>query len=141
MGYLSESFWWLSWNVCMLDPDTSEFLSCLSVCYLAQFLTENKLIQVYLQFWMRYLSEISWRHSQNVFTMNLNKYEFFVCLSVCQLAQFLTEIMSIQGQLQFWNRYLSEYFQTHSLDSPRIFQNDSKIFYTSVSLFLGLLPY
>ena len=33
-------FWWHSWDVGTLVPYTSEFLACLSVCYLADLLTE-----------------------------------------------------------------------------------------------------
>ena len=39
-----------------------------------------------------------------------NDSEFLVCLSICQLAYFLTEIRQIQGYLKFWMRYLSEIF-------------------------------
>ena len=40
MGYLSEIFWRHSWDVCTQVPDKSEFLACLSVCFLAYFLTK-----------------------------------------------------------------------------------------------------
>ena len=42
--------------------------------------------------------------------MNLNNSEFLVCLSVCLLAYFLTEIMSIWRLIQFWMRDHSEFF-------------------------------
>ena len=37
----------------------------------------------YLLFWMKYLSEIFWRHSWYVCTVILNAYKFLVCLLVC----------------------------------------------------------
>ena len=92
MRYLSEICWWLSWNVCTLDPHNSEFVVCLSVYWLAYFLTKIMSIQGYLQFWIRYISEFFWRHSWDVGTLFPNNFEFLVCLSVCQLAYFLTEI-------------------------------------------------
>ena len=110
MRYLSEIFWRHSWDVCTLVPNNSEFLVCLSVCQLAYFLTEIIQIQGYLQFWKRYLSEIFWRHSYDESTLVPNNYESLVCLSVFQLAYFLTEIRQIQGYLQFYMRYLSEFF-------------------------------
>ena len=101
MRQLSENFWRLSWNVCILDPNNLELFVCLSVCQLAYFLTEIRLIQGYLQFWMRYLSELLQRHSQNISGLLTNYSEFLVCLSVYQLADFLTEIRLIQGYLKF----------------------------------------
>ena len=49
---------------------------------MAYFLTEITQILGYLQFWIRYLSEIFWRHSWDVGTLVQNNSEFFVCLSV-----------------------------------------------------------
>ena len=60
---------------------------------------------------MRYLSGIFGGLSWNVFTMNLNNSEFLVCLSVCLLAYFLTEIISIWVYLQFWMIYHSDFFK------------------------------
>ena len=108
MSYLSECFWRLSWDICILDPNNFEFFVCLSVCQLAYFLTEITQILGYLQFWIRYLSEIFWRHSWDVVAPFPNNSEFFVCLSVCQLAYFLTEIRLILEYLWFWMRYLAE---------------------------------
>ena len=107
MRYLSEIFWRHSWDVCTLVPNNSEIHVCLSVCQLAYFLTEIIQIQGYLQFWKRYLSEIFWRPSQDESTLVPNNSEFLVCLSVCQLAYFLTEIGQIQGYLQFQMRHNS----------------------------------
>ena len=120
MRYLSEIFWRLSWNVCTLHPNNFEFLVCLSVFQLAYYLTEIRLLQVYLQF-LRYLSELFWRLSWNVFTMKSNNSEFLVFLSVCQLVYFLTEIMSIQEYLQFWMIYISKFVWTHSWDTSALF--------------------
>ena len=116
MIYLSEIFWRNSWDIPARVPNIFKFLVCLSVCQLAYFLTEIRQIQGYLQFWMRYLSEIFWRHSWDVGTLFPNYSEFRVCLSVCQLAYSLTEIRQIQGYLQFWMRYLSESFWRHFWD-------------------------
>ena len=80
---------------------------------------------------MRYLSEIFGGLSWYDFTMNLNNSEFFVCLSVCLLAYFLTEMMSIWGFLQFWMIYISAIFWA------KIFSFSCM----SVSLFVSLLPY
>ena len=114
MRFLSEISWRFSWNDCSLDPNNSEFLVCLSVCQLAYFLTEIRPIQGYLWSRMSYLIEFFLRHSQDVFTQFPNNSEFFVCLSVCQLAYFLTEIRQIQGYLLFLMRYISEIFWRHS---------------------------
>merc|ERR1711954_485153 len=113
---LSENFWRHYWDVGTLVPNNSDFFVCLSVCYLAYFLTEIIQILGYLQFWTRYLSEIFLRHSWDVFTLVPNNFNFFVCLSVCYLAYFLTENIQILGYLQFWRRYLSEIFWRYSLD-------------------------
>ena len=48
--------------------------------------------QWYLQFWMRYLPQIFWRHPGDVCTLVPNNFRFLVCLSVCSLPKFLTEI-------------------------------------------------
>ena len=148
-----------SQGVSGLFTDHFEFLVCLSVCQLAYILTKIRPIQVYLLYWMRYLSEIFggfpgiflyqiqiiwnfsyvcpsvswitsiliqanieiyqildeisfkcffWTHSFDACTLLSNHYEFIVCPSVCQLAYFLTESISIQIYLQFSIRYLSE---------------------------------
>merc|ERR1711954_162533 len=94
----------------MQIQNSSDFFVCLSVCYLAYFLTEIIQILGYLQIWIRYLSEIFWRHSWDVGTLVPNNSEFFVCLSVCYLAHFLTEITQILRYIQIWIRYLSEFF-------------------------------
>ena len=93
MRYLSEICWRLSWDICILDPNISDFLVCLSAWQLAYFLTEQMLIQGYLHFWMRYLSEICWKHSWNVCKLVLNASHFLVFQSVCYLTHFLSEIM------------------------------------------------
>ena len=110
MRYLSEIFWRGSQDVSTLVPNNSEFLVCLSVCQLAYFLTEIRKIQGYLQFCVIYLSETFWRHSQDIPTLVTNIFNFFVFMSVCQLAQCLTEIRKIQGYLKFCMIYLSEFF-------------------------------
>ena len=124
--YLSENFWRHYWDVGTLVPNNSDFFVCLSVCYLAYFLTEIIQILGNLRFWLRYLSEICWRHSWDVGTLVSNNSEFFVCLSVCYLAHFLTEITQILGYLQFLIRYLSENFWRHSWDVNTLVPNNSK---------------
>ena len=59
---------------------------------------------------MRYLTKFFWRHSLGVGTLVPNVSEFLVCLSVCQLADYLTEITQILGYLQFRLKYLFENF-------------------------------
>ena len=76
-----------------------------------------------LQFWMRYLSEIFWRLSWNVFTISS---EFFICRLVCQLAYFLTDIRLIWGYLQFWLRYLYEIFWRCFQDVSTLITNNSE---------------
>ena len=124
MIYLTEIFWRHSWDVFTLVPNNSEFHVCLSVCLVAYFLTVIIQIQEYLQFWKRYLSETFWRHSWDVFTLVPNYSEFHVCLSVCQLAYFLTEIIQILGYLQFWKRYPLEIFWRHFQDESTLVPNN-----------------
>ena len=85
---------------------------CLSVYQLAYSLTEIRKFEGYLHFWMIYISEIFWRHSLDVVTPFPNNSEILVYLSVCYLANFLTETRQIQEYLQFWMSYLSEFFDT-----------------------------
>ena len=97
----------------MFSQFIQTILNFLYVCQsvsLAYFLTEIRLIKGYLQFWMRYLSEILQTRFQDISGLFLNYSEFLVCLSVYQLAYFLTEIMSIKRYLQFWMRYLPDFF-------------------------------
>ena len=59
----------------------------------------NSLLKLYkyrdVQFWKISLSEIFWRHSWDVGTLIPNNSEILLCLSVCYLAYFLTEITQI----------------------------------------------
>ena len=126
MRYISEIFWRHSQAVCTLVPNNSEFLVCLSVCQLPHFLTEIRQILGYLLFLMRYLSERFWRHFQDVCTLFPNNSEILVCLSVCSLAYFLTEIRQIQGYLLFLMIYLSEIFWRHFWDIFTLFPNNFK---------------
>ena len=75
---------------------------------------------------MRYIPAISWGHSRDFDTQFQNNSDFFVCLSVCYLAHFLTEITQILGYLQFLIRYLSENFRRHSWDVNTLVPNNSK---------------
>ena len=128
MRYLSEVFWRHYWDVFTLSPNLYKLFVFLSVCQLAHFLTEIRQMQGYLLFWMSYLSENFWRHSQDVFTQFQNDYKFFVCLSACQLAHFLTEIRQKQVYLLFWMKYLPENFWRHSQDVFTLFPNNCKLF-------------
>ena len=123
MRYLSEIFQRHSQDISGLFTNNFEFLVCLSVCQFSYFLTEIRIIWGYLKFWMRYLSEIFQRLSWDVFAMIPNNSEFLVCLSVCQLAYFLTKIRLIQGYLQFCMRYLSEIFWRHFQGISGLFPN------------------
>ena len=76
-----------------MNLNHSEFLVSLSVCWLAYFLTEIMSIEGYLQFWMRYLSGIFWRH---VVTMVPNNSDF---LYVCQSGSWHTSLL-ISGKLR-----------------------------------------
>ena len=87
---------------------------------------------------MRYLSEIFWRHSWDVCKLVPNNSGIHVCLSVCQLAYFLTETIQIWGYLQFWKRFLSEIFQRHSQDESTLVLNNSEFL---VCLSFCQLPY
>ena len=81
----------------------------------------------YLWFWMRYLSEIFWRHSWDVPTLVPHDFDFLVCLSVCSLSHFLTEIrLSLDISSSRW-----PIFFKFSGDIPGIF----------LHLFIASLPY
>ena len=142
MRYLSEFFWRNLWYIDRPIPNNSEFLVCLSVCQLAYFLSEIRHLQRYLLFWMKYLSEIFWGHSWDVGSLVPNNTEIVVCLSVCQLAYFLTEIRQIKGYLQFWMKYLSEIFWRHFWYVGRPIPNNSEILATFCHFchFCHLLP-
>ena len=86
---------------------------------------------------MRYLSGFFWGLSWYVFTINLNHFEFLVYLSVCLLAYFLTEIMSIWGYLQFWMRYHSEFFWRHSWDISVCQPVSQSLIYLPIGHFWG----
>ena len=128
MRYLSEISWRHSQDFDTLFPNNFEFSLCLSVCQLAYFLTEIRSIQGYLKLWMRFLSEIFWRFSQDISGLFPNYLNNFVSLSVCQLAYFLTEIRLIYGYLQFQMRCLSEIFIRHSKNISGLFPNYSEFF-------------
>ena len=121
MRYLSETLQRHSSDISTLFSNKFIFLVSLSVCQLAHFRPEIRPIQGYLLFWMIYLSETFWRHSWDVCTPFPNKFNFFVCLSVCQLSCFHTEIRQIQGYLLFWMIYLSESFCRNSWDVNTLF--------------------
>ena len=64
--------------------------------------------QWYLMFWVSYLSQIFQRYTLDVCTLVSNSFRFLVCLSVCSLPHFLTEIRlsvisPVLDELSFWN--------------------------------------
>ena len=64
----------------------------------------------------------------------------FLCLSMCYLAHFFTEITQILGYLRFWIRYISEIFGRHSWDVGTLFSNSSEFLVClSVCLFAYFL--
>ena len=79
----------------------------LSVCLLS---FQIRPLQVYLLSWMRDFSEIFLRHFWDIFPLFSNDYKLLVCLSVLQLAYFLTDIRLIQVYLLVWKSYLFEFF-------------------------------
>ena len=99
MRYLSEIFWTLSWNVCILNPNNSEFLIWLSFCQLAYFLNEIMSIQGYLQLWIKYISEF-FGYIPRIFLdyFQIILYFLYICQSVCQSLYFFQLVIS-GGQL------------------------------------------
>ena len=63
-----------------------------------------------------------------------NDSEFFVCLSVYQLAYSLTEIRQIYGYLKFWMRYLYDFFWDISGMLVHYFQIYLNFLYVSQSV-------
>ena len=110
---------------------------CQSVSWLTLLLKLNK----YQAIRRKYLSEYFWRYSQNIGTLVPINYKFLVCLSVCQLAYFITEIRQIQGYIQFCMRYLSENFLRHFWDVCTLVPNNLNFLYVcrSVSWLSSLL--
>ena len=62
----------------------------------------------YIQFWMRYLFQIFWKHSLDVCTLVLNNFRFLVCLSVCSLRHFLTKIMLSSSRWAIFFKFSAE---------------------------------
>ena len=150
--YVCQSFSWLTsflklglywdisssgWDIFLIFMDT--FLGCWHICYkwfwiscmsvsLAVCLIpyQNQ-IKGYIQFWMRYLFGIFWRHSwdvgtlvpsiydfflrysQDVGTLATNDSEFHVCLSVCLFAYFFTKIRQRDISSSEWDISLDFY--------------------------------
>ena len=123
MIYLSEIFWRQSQDVCTLFQNNQKFHACLSVHQLAYLHDEIRPIQGYLLSWMRYLSEIVWKHSWDLFTLFQNKCKLLLCLSVCQSAYFLTYIRQMQAYLLFCLIYLPEICLTHFWNVCTLFPN------------------
>ena len=72
---------------------------------------------------MRFLSEISWRHSWEFDTQFPNNSDFFMSVSFL-VGYFLTEIRQIQGYIHFEMRYIFKKFQRHSRDVCTLIQNN-----------------
>ena len=81
----------------------------------------------YIQFWKSYLSQIFWRHSRELCTLNLNNFRFLVCLSVWLLPHFFTE-----NRLSVIFPVLDELFFSNFLETFQGFQITSM----SVSIFI-----
>ena len=92
MRYLSEIFWTLSWSVCILHPNNSEFLIWPSFCQLAYFLTEIMSIQGYLQLWIKYISEF-FGYIPRIFLDYFQIIPNF--LYVCQSSSWLTSLLKL----------------------------------------------
>ena len=72
------SFWIFcshSFDVCTIDPINSQFLICLSVCYLDDFFTELGYVHLYMKYFL------------NFFQINPNF--LYVCQSLSQLTSLL----------------------------------------------------
>ena len=82
MSYLSQIFWKYSFQ--NFSMSVSLFIDSLPYWYYVN--------NGYFQFWMSWLSQIFWRHSLDVCTLVSNNFRFLVCLSVCSLPHYLTEI-------------------------------------------------
>ena len=68
---------------------------CQSVSWLTSLLKLTN-VGIYIKFWMRYLSDIFWRHYGDCFTLFHNNFRFLVYLSVCVLPFFLSEVRYIK---------------------------------------------
>ena len=126
-----------------------EFLVCLSVCQSAYFFTKIMPIQVYILYWMRYLSEIFLRHSQDISRLFTDNFEFLVCLLVGLL---FNKIRPIQVYILYWKRYFSENFWRLSLNIFAINPNNDEFlvslsvcqlahFFTDIRLIWGYLQF
>ena len=92
MRYLSELFWWYSCDAGTLASNDSGFLVCLSVRSFAYFCTEIRQMLGYLQFWMRYLSEIF----GDIPGMLLHHFQIILnFLYVCQSVSWLTSLLKL----------------------------------------------
>ena len=75
----------------------------------------NWVIFGYFQFRMSYLFQVFNRHSWDVSALVQNNFRFFVCLSVCSLPNFLTEIgLSYDISSSGWDIF--QIFLKYSLD-------------------------
>ena len=96
---------------------------CQSAIWLTSLLKSHK--YKLLQFWMRYISEIYWRHSWDFDTLFPNNSDFFMSVSLL-VGYFVTEIRQIWGYLHFQMRYIFEIFWRHSWDVCTLIQNNSE---------------
>ena len=144
MRSLSEIFWRLSWNDCILDPNNFKYLVCLSVYLLAYFLTEIRLIQGYLQFQLKYLSEIFSRHSQDISGLFRNYFDIVLKHSRKASKKFQKDISSRArdiNQLSQWlhtDRRTDGQSQPHlELTPPRGSIEKTRSFYLCSRFYLG----
>ena len=89
---------------------------------------------------MSHLFQILGRHSWDISALVQNNHRFLVCLSVCSLTHFLTDIMlTVDISSSGWASFLK-----FSGDIPGMFANQFQIFpffLYFVSLFIASLPY
>ena len=108
MRYLSEIFWRHSWDVCTLVPIDSEILVCLSVYYLAYFLTK-----ITINYITPVLDKISFSNFLEIFLgccYICYKWFWISCMSVsllvCLLPYWNYEnkgISPVLEEISFWN--------------------------------------
>ena len=93
MSWIFKISWRHSRGICALILNNFRFLVCLSVCSLPHFLTEIRLsLDICSSIWAIFF-QILGIHSWDVSALVQNNFRFLVCLSVCSLSHFLTEIM------------------------------------------------
>ena len=126
---------------CLYDISTYFQISCMFVSLFTASLPYLQQVNFgYLWFWMPQLSQIFWRHSWDVSTLVPNNFRFLVCLSVCSLPHFLTEMKSTLDISGSKGAILSN-FRKIFLGCLYIGLESFYISCMSISLFNSSLPY